>query len=139
MLTLAHLDDKTNSIKASQKQDPRSAKISKHLHRIGYHFRQDIFDQGCALLGFKIKRGKLLRELLPNEMWGFEHITDNHGSRSDSVGGPGRTATEQEAIATKLAIQELFPNIPLKDLEDIWRRAFRAVSALDPCARNRDR
>lgn len=103
------------------------AHISKHLHRIGYHFRQDIFDQGCALLGYEVRGGKLHRDPLPSDMWGCEQATDGYGSRSDSVGGPERSATEQEALAVKLAIKELFPRLPQKDLEEIWRRAFKAV------------
>lgn len=90
------------------------------------------------MLGYEVKGGKLHREVLPNEMWGFEQITDGYSSRSDSTGAPERPATEQEALATKLAIKELFPQIPHKDLEDIWRQAFKAVSPLTTHHRHAD-
>ncbi|KAG9540770.1 hypothetical protein KCU77_g22507, partial [Aureobasidium melanogenum] len=40
--------------------DPQ--KLTHHVHRVGYHFRSDIFDQACNFLGYREVNGKLIRD-----------------------------------------------------------------------------
>ncbi|KAI4717512.1 hypothetical protein E4T48_06283 [Aureobasidium sp. EXF-10727] len=99
--------------------DPQ--KLTHHVHRVGYHFRSDIFDQACNFLGYREVNGKLVRDTGFDTTSRFERTIARFAPRLD-FNADNRT-TEQ-STKVKDYIRELFPKIPEADLEEIYKRAW---------------
>jgi hypothetical protein len=95
-------------------------KLTHHVHRVGYHFRSDIFDQACNLLGYRETNGKLIRDT------GFD-ATSRFETTVASFAPTGNLTADNQGIKVKQYIRELFPKIPEHDLQEIYNRAWEMV------------
>ncbi|KAG9675216.1 hypothetical protein KCU95_g2231, partial [Aureobasidium melanogenum] len=99
--------------------DPQ--KLTHHVHRVGYHFRSDIFDQACNFLGYREVNGKLIRDTGFDTTSRFERTIARFAPRLEL--NANNRSTEQ-STKVKEYIRELFPKIPEEDLEEIYKRAW---------------
>ncbi|KAK6006465.1 hypothetical protein QM012_006875 [Aureobasidium pullulans] len=99
--------------------DPQ--KLTHHVHRVGYHFRSDIFDQACNFLGYREVNGKLIRDTGFDTTSRFERTIARFAPRLEL--NASNRSTEQ-STKVKEYIRELFPKIPEEDLEEIYKRAW---------------
>ncbi|KAH0172627.1 hypothetical protein KCU67_g1651, partial [Aureobasidium melanogenum] len=99
--------------------DPQ--KLTHHVHRVGYHFRSDIFDQACNFLGYREVNGKLIRDTGFDTTSRFERTIARFAPRLEL--NANNRSTEQSTKVKKY-IRELFPKIPEEDLEEIYKRAW---------------
>lgn len=108
-------------------RDPTN--VSHHIHRVGYHFRNDVFDVAFTQLGLKGPGSR--RTLRPRG-------ADNRiaptaiARRMDSYGASmgvaaNESAQERQKRMVSLAIKDLFPKIPDDDQKAIIARAFQEV------------
>ncbi|KAI5209744.1 hypothetical protein E4T38_02293 [Aureobasidium subglaciale] len=99
-------------------------KLTHHVHRVGYHFRSDIFDQACNFLGYREVNGKLIRDTGFDTTSRFERTVARFAPRIDlNV----NTRSSEQSTKVKEYIRELFPKIPEADLEEIYKRAWEQV------------
>jgi len=109
------------------RDDP--SKLSAHVHRIGYHFHESVFKQGCRELGYGQVNGKFSKMSAPASITqtpsGFERAMARYGTRFDEA--QDRDATAEESKTVKSAIRELFPAIPQADLDEVFDRAWKKV------------
>ena len=115
--------------KLKQQQEPPKtlmaldpSKVSHHVHRIGYHFRSEIFDEACSALGYHIYKGKLIRDTSSSIAPGTSGAYSGRKRYGDRSG-----ATVEETIRVKAAVRELFPKIPDSDLDLLVDRAWEKV------------
>lgn len=104
----------------SAAQDP--SKLSHHVHRVGYHFRTDVFDEACNKLGYCTRNGKLEKIEGASRL---DKAMFRYGSRFDLI--DINNHSEEESQKVKKFIRELFPKIPEADLEAIYKRAWEQV------------
>ncbi|THW56868.1 hypothetical protein D6D25_03108 [Aureobasidium pullulans] len=100
---------------------PDPQKLTHHVHRVGYHFRSDIFDQACNFLGYREVNGKLVRDTGFDTNSRFERTIARFAPRFDL--NVNNRSVEQ-STRVKEYIRELFPKIPEADLEEIYKRAW---------------
>ncbi|GAB7338825.1 hypothetical protein MBLNU457_5520t2 [Dothideomycetes sp. NU457] len=108
---------------SAQNKSEAAHKISTHLHRIGYHFQSDVFDQACDELGYRFQGGKLVRDSDASAAAGFDRVMARFGA--DFGQASKKSATAEEEIKVKKAIRELFPKIPDDALHEIFRKAWQ--------------
>ena len=101
-------------------RDP--AKVSHHIHRIGYHFRCEIVEEACEALGYVPYEGTFittadLKQKQHNSI--IAQAFSKQGLTYDRVKGNEETPEQVRA-----AIKELFPRIPQNDLDEIVTRAW---------------
>lgn len=98
------------------------AKVSHHVHRIGYHFRSDVVEDACQELGYMFNRGRFLKEADLADMSERSRMARalaRHGIQPHNL--PEQEETEDQVRG---AIKELFPRIPEHDLKEILRHAW---------------
>lgn len=95
------------------------------MHRVGYHFRSDIFDKACNDLGYRAVNGKLVRETGFDPESRFEQALVRYGPRLDVI--DLSKDADEESMKVKKYIRELFPKIPDEDLDEIYKRAWEQV------------
>jgi hypothetical protein len=98
------------------------AKVSHHIHRIGYHFRCEIVEEACETLGYVPYDGTFittadLQQKQHNSV--VAQAFAKMGLNYDRVKGNEETPEQVRA-----AIKELFPKIPQNDLDEIVTRAW---------------
>ncbi|KAL1587080.1 hypothetical protein WHR41_04001 [Cladosporium halotolerans] len=98
------------------------AKISHHIHRIGYHFRSEVMREACAALQYvPFHRGFIKAADFEKEEQNSKtaQILAKHGVKYN-LAEDNKETPEQ----VRGAIKELFPKIPEKDLDEIVTRAW---------------
>ncbi|SMY19907.1 unnamed protein product [Zymoseptoria tritici ST99CH_1A5] len=101
----------------------RFDKVSGHIHRIGYHFQQDVLRTAAQELGY-VFHGydgtcvKAADVQAQNEESAMAKLLKKHGIALNK--GPERESREQ----IQAAVRELFPKIPQEDLEFIYDHAW---------------
>ena len=108
--------------------------ISSYLHRIGYHFKSEIFDEACNWLGYRMQNNKLVRDSEPTAALGFERAMARQGLRAGQSGGENATAEDESKV--KMALKELFPKIPDHSLNEIFRKAWKQVRRASGASRS---
>lgn len=105
------------------------ANISRHIHRLGYHFRSDIFENACYNLQYAVHNGKL------RKIAGKSHAAQGTATmRTPSTGTGGDTpasSDNEEADTVIGAIKEVFPRIPEVAALKIYREAWKKVCRLE--------
>lgn len=101
------------------------AKVSHHIHRIGYHFKSEIVDDASQQLGYVYYRGKFLKEEAMQAQ-------RSKGRIKDIMAKYGLSMHENDARETpeqvSVYIKELFPRIPQDDLDKIVQHAWEEGS-----------
>ncbi|KAF2223093.1 hypothetical protein BDZ85DRAFT_262965 [Elsinoe ampelina] len=109
-------------------QRGRHSNIAKHLHRLGYHIRTDIFDEAVEELGYRIDDDgrKLVKVEVAQGMEDYERIAKKFGV--DIKEENARKAAKEDARKVQATIKELFPFIPEDEAEVIFSRAWQKGS-----------
>jgi hypothetical protein len=100
--------------------------LSHHVHRIGYHFRNEIVEDACRTLDYHpfqdtFLTGEELRQRQHNSI--VAKAFARQGLNYDRV-----TGNEETPEQVRAAIKEMFPKIPQHDLDEIVTRAWEAGS-----------
>ena len=100
--------------------------LSRHIHRVGYHFPTTIVDQVCAHFGIRLNnRGEVIDESKDDDL--FKQVYQN------ADGQRPRPAEEKDQVTIntegRQAIKDLFPKIPDNDLFRIIKHAFQLRNA----------
>ena len=101
------------------------AKVSHYIHRVGYHFRNEVIDQACKELGYTFFQGAFVKEAdiqQKQEQSRIANALAKHGIVLDDMSS--RETDDQ----VRAAIKELFPKIPEEDLKEILRHAWEEGS-----------
>ena len=98
--------------------------LSRHIHRVGYHFPTMVVDQVCAHYGIRLNnKGALIDESKDDAL--FKRVYQNADGQ--------RPAEEKDQVTinteAKQAIKDLFPKIPDNDLFRIIKHAFQLSNA----------
>ncbi|QIX02188.1 hypothetical protein AMS68_007705 [Peltaster fructicola] len=96
-------------------------KISHHIQRIGYHFRNEAVEQACTQLRYVIYNGRFIseQELQQRSSQSFiAQLMARHNLH------PTAEVTKESPEKVSAAIKELFPRIPDKDLHEIVHHAW---------------
>ncbi|KAG8625876.1 hypothetical protein KVT40_006277 [Elsinoe batatas] len=107
-------------------QRGRNSNIAKHLHRLGYHIRTDIFDEAVEELGYRIDGRKLVKIDVAEGMEEYERIAKRFGV--DVKEENAQRAAREDARKVQATIKELFPFIPEDEAEVIFSRAWQKGS-----------
>lgn len=108
-------------------KDPNN--ISHHIHRIGYHFRNDVVDVACTQLGLTssgrdrpghAQSGTLASNAIARRMNAF-------GSKMGVSMDASNQDPERQKKAAFQTITDLFPKLPEADARAIILRAFEEV------------
>ncbi|KAF4556999.1 Hypothetical protein D9617_1g088810 [Elsinoe fawcettii] len=100
--------------------------ISQHLHRVGYHIRTDIFDEGCKALGYHVVDNKLTKQTDAQSMQEYEGVFRAFGI--DTAQETQKKDDEEDARKVQATIRELFPLIPEDEANQIFSRAWQKGS-----------
>ncbi|KAF1814184.1 hypothetical protein P152DRAFT_471969 [Eremomyces bilateralis CBS 781.70] len=106
------LDVHVVSVAPKNRAHNNPEKIAHHVHRIGHHFPNDIVDLACEWEGYTIHHGQFRKNKDTVDTSRLAKSLQSHSSKETS---------EQ----VRLAIRDLFPKIPKKDLDNIIKHAFR--------------
>lgn len=97
------------------------SKLSHHVHRIGYHFNSEVLEQAVADLNYTSYKGRFVKEedLAKKRQESLTaQILLKHGIRMNEM------SNEESHEQVRAAIKELFPKIPVDDLEGIVKHAW---------------
>lgn len=101
-------------------------KVSHHIQRIGYHFRNEAVEEACGQLRYHIIEGRFVSEaeLQRRQNNSFlARVMAKYGIRNVSE------AYKETPAQVAGAIKELFPKIPEKDLDEIVNHAWAEGSS----------
>jgi len=87
-------------------------KISAHIFRVGYHFRETIVDEASEIIGETAVVNKVYN---PDDVEPIPESQDEINKQADA------------------AIRDLFPRIPNTDRQMILDHAFKKVSTIGVC------
>jgi hypothetical protein len=130
---LAQLEEKhpyIESMLTFQQAKPRNRmftdpeKLSAHVHRVGYHFPDEIISLACSKFGYVYDEARGLREDKSGAArtnWIAQSIED-YSTRQAAHGRPATQRGDKEQ--TRGAVREMFPKIPEVDLHAIINHAF---------------
>lgn len=117
----------SSQAKPSSKHALNIAKVSHHIHRIGYHFRGEIVEQACEELGYIPHAGKYLKPedlIKRRQESSISQTLTKYGINMTLSSQTGRESLDQ----VRAAIKELFPRIPEQDLHSIVKHAWEEGS-----------
>ncbi|KAF2796270.1 hypothetical protein K505DRAFT_300582 [Melanomma pulvis-pyrius CBS 109.77] len=121
-----NLDVHIVSAKPRSKAHENPEKISHHVHRIGFHFPNEVISEACDMLGYYVRNGVYHKSARDHNSTRLARSLANYGQR---MALHGRPATETESkTQVRDAVREMFPKIPEKDLSAIVSHAFQEGS-----------
>lgn len=111
-------------------RDP--SKISHHVQRIGYHFKDSVVEEACTQLHYMISGGRFVSETDLKQHSLIARVMAKHGLQAQKL------STRETPEQLRAAIRELFPAIPNVDLDEVVKHAWDKNEARVGTASNID-
>ncbi|KAF2265853.1 hypothetical protein CC78DRAFT_532218 [Lojkania enalia] len=118
-----NLDVHIVSAKPTSKLSSNPEKISHHVHRLGYHFPNEVVGQACDVLGYSIRNNSYQKNTQNLDTTRLARSLAEHGRRMQLRNSPAMEGESKDQI--RAAIRDLFPKIPSYDLDEIVDHAFQ--------------
>ncbi|KAF2121575.1 hypothetical protein BDV96DRAFT_564597 [Lophiotrema nucula] len=111
------------SLKPKNKAIFEPDKIAHHVHRIGHHFPDEVVAEACDVLGYYVRHGVYRKSHRSLDSSRLARTLADYGSRMLLHNRPFTDVETKDQI--RAAVRDLFPKIPVWDLNAIVNHAFQ--------------